>query len=313
MKKIFYLLILISILSISSLAEGMSIFNTTSGIVITESSYIKVALVNQDPSSAVPGEYVNLLFKVENRGTNDAKDVSLELLPEYPFSLDPGLNAVQELGTVKGLQSGDNAFLVRYKVKVDKDAVDGGNEIKLKYLEGDSSVTIKFNISVSNPQTDFDVIIQDSTSTLSTQTGTSTTPSTTLTIANIGANDAQSVIVRIPEQENFRTAGSSASVIGNLNGGDYTIITFQLNSMNNASIVRERNLTVEISYTDTLGIRRTVQKNVPLALGSTITGNFIRSNQSQNIISNSILYIGIGAAGIIVIVVLIKIKTRKKK
>ena len=304
MKKTLCMLILISIFSGPALAESISVLNTTSGTVITGISYIKVSLVNQNPSSAIPGDYVELLFKVENIGTNNAENVTLQLIPEYPFSLDPGANAVQQLGTVKGLQSGDNAFLIRYKTKVDKDAVNGDNGIKLKYSESGGSTTIKFNISVSDSRTDFDVVVQDST---------------TLAIANIGANTASSVIVRIPEQQNFRVSGASATILGNLDAGDYTLTTFQLSQTRNFNISSGgNNLIVEISYTDTLGIRRTIQKNVLFGFGGNefggnVTGQSFQRGQSQNLLSNSLLYIGIGAAGIIVIVVLIKIRTRKKK
>ena len=305
MKKILYLLIIISILSSFTLAEGASVINTASGVVFTDVSYLQINLVNQDPSSADPGSYVDLLFKVENIGTNSVENVTLELLPKYPFSLDPNVDAVKELGTINGLQRGSNAFLVRYKLKVDKDAVNGDNEIKLKYSEGDGSSysIVKFNVSVSNPRTDFDVVAQDST---------------TLAIANIGANTASSVIVRIPEQQNFRVNGTSATIIGNLNAGDYTLVTFQLFSMRSSNISSGgNNLTVEISYTDTLGIRRTIQKNVLFGFGGSgfdgnMTGRFTQRNQSQTI-NNSLLYIGIGVVGIVVVVVIIKVRTRKKK
>jgi len=304
MKKILYLLILISILSVPTFAV-MNILTVSNNTIITGTSYINVAFVNQNPYPAVQEEYVDLLFKVENRGTNDANNVTLELIPEYPFSLNPGVNAIQELGTVKGLQNGINAFLVKYKVKVDKDAIDGNNEIKLKYSEGENSAyyTQAFNVSVSNSRTDFDVVVQDST---------------TLAIANIGANTAQSVIVRIPEQQNFRVNGTSATIIGNLNAGDYTLVTFQLFQVRNSNVSSgENNLTVEISYTDTLGIRRTTQKNVSFGFSTSelgnVTGRFARGGQSQTIISNGLLYIIIGAVGIVVIVAIIKIKTRKKK
>lgn len=308
MKKILYLLALISILTISTLVEGAGVFNTSKGVAFSGISYLKATLVNQDPSEANPGEYVNLLFKIENRGTEKAENATLELVPEFPFSLDPGINATQELGTINGLQSGNNAFFVKYKLKVDKDAVNGDNEIKLKYFENAGLVfnLDTFNVSVSNSRTDFDVIVQDST---------------TLAVANIGNNTASSVIVRIPEQNNFRVNGTSATIIGNLNAGDYTLATFQIFQVRNSNISSgENNLTVEISYTDTLGIRRTIQKDVLFGFGSvnsglggSLTGRFTQRDQSQNPLSNSLLYIGIGAAGIIVIVTLIKIRTRKKK
>jgi hypothetical protein len=307
MKKILYLLILISILSSSALAQT-NVFNTTSGTVYTDMAYLQATFVNQDPSPADPGAYVNLLFKIENRGTKSAENATLELIPEYPFSLDSGVSAITNLGTINGLQRGENAFLVKYKLKVDKDAINGDNEIKLKYYAGDGSVynIATFNISVSNPRTDFDVVVQDST---------------TLAMANIGANTAQSVIVRIPEQQNFRVNGTSASIIGNLNAGDYTLVTFQLFPVRTSNISSGgNNLTVEISYTDTLGIRRTIQKNVSYGFGvgginGNATGQFTQRGQSSLGISNSLLYIIIGAVGIVivVVVVLVKIRTRKKK
>ncbi|OGI12263.1 hypothetical protein A3K64_02970 [Candidatus Micrarchaeota archaeon RBG_16_36_9] len=301
MKKILYLIILTIILSSSVLADNINVLNISSGTVVTGITYLKVNLVNQDPSSANPGEYVKLLFKIENRGTVDAQNVTLTLVPEYPFSLDPGTSAVNNIGTVNGMQTGSKAFLVEYKVKVDKDAVDGDNEIKLKYSENDKNYyTQTFNVTVSNSKTDFDIIAQDST---------------TLAIANTGNNTASAVIIRIPQQQNFIVNGSSATIIGNLNAGDYTLATFQINPIitNNSGMTNI--LTVEISYTDILGIRRTVQKSLPFEFGSSelgnITGKF--TQRGGTILSNGLLYIVIGVVGIVIVVVFIRFRTRKKK
>ena len=328
MKKVLYLIIAISILSSITLVEGSSAISTTSGVIFTGVSYLQISLVNQNPSSADPGSYVDLLFKVENMGTENAENVTLELLPEYPFYLDSGVSAVNNLGTVNGLQNGNNAFLVKYKVKVDKDAVNGDNEIKLKYSDGDSLSysIVTFNVSVSNPRTDFDVIVQDSTAT-----------STTMAIANIGANSAYSTIVRIPQQENFVVSGASASIIGNLDAGDYTLVSFQISTMNIANVSNPsrapstgagrfitnpsntNNITVEISYTDELGIRRVIQKQVPFnAMSGTST--YLNRTQSTsslfgngNLSSNGLTYIAIGVVGIVIIVAIFKIRKRKKK
>jgi hypothetical protein len=317
MKKILYTFVLVSILLNSVIGESISgVYNTTSGLVYTDMVHLKTTFVNQNPTSAVTGEYVDLLFKIENLGTEDAENVTFELLPQYPFSLDPGVSAKQYLGTITGLQRGDNAYLVKYKLKVDKDAVEGDNEIKIKYSYGDGNAydVQTYNVSVSNSRTDFDIVAQDQS---------------TLAIANIGANTAQSVIVRIPNQPNYRVNGTSATIIGNLNAGDYTLATFQIistrasNISSNVSNIPSSissgpsNLTVEISYTDTLGIRRTVDKNVSYGFsvsGFNATGRtFTRTGESLLSVSNGILYIIIGVVGIVIIVVVIKIRSRKKK
>jgi hypothetical protein len=136
--------------------------------------------------------------------------------------------------------------------------------------------------------------------------------------------------VRIPDQPTFRVNGTSATIIGNLNAGDYTLATFQIFSTRTSNVSsnissnippstssESSNLTVEISYTDILGIRRTVDKNVSYRFNAndfSITGRtFTRTEQSLLTISNGLLYIIIGVAGIVVIVVFIKIRSRKKK
>lgn len=320
MKKILYLLTVLSILSSLTLVESASVFNTASGVVFIDMSYLQFTLVNQNPSSADPGGYVDLLFKIENWGTESAENVTFELLPTYPFSLDPGVSTVNNIGTINSLQRGDDAYLIRYKLKVDKDALNGNNEIKLKYSDGGGSSysIVTFNVSVSNPRTDFDIVVQDST---------------TLAIANIGSNTAYSVVVKIPQQENFRVTGTSASIIGNLNAGDYTLATFQMVSTTsianvsnisrrmpptgafNVSTSRGKNLTVEISYTDLLGIRRTVQKEVSFDSVSESAKSIIQASQSSTSIigNNGLTYIIIGVSGIVVVVAFLKIRKRKKK
>ncbi|MEM7826837.1 MAG: hypothetical protein QXQ40_01280 [Candidatus Aenigmatarchaeota archaeon] len=242
MKRAIFLFILTSIL----------IVTTTEGADI-EGISLRVTFVNQKPYPAEPGEYVDLLFKVENYGIKRAENVVFELLPEYPFSLDPDTSAIKELGAVLGTQTDENAFLIKYKVRVDKYAIDGENEIKLKYTYGAGGfekfyVTKAFNITVSNPRTDFDVVVQDSAATF-----------TTLIIANTGANTAYSVIVKIPEQEGFEISGPSAYVIGTINAGNYTSVDLPV-----ISLKSHGNLIVEIHYTDKIGIRRIIQKNITI-------------------------------------------------
>jgi len=329
MKKLLFLLILVGILLINPV--GNTEVLAINATYIATGTALKTIFMNQDPYPANPGEYVELLFKVENWGTKKAENVVFELLPEYPFSLDPGVNATKELGTIESLAAGERAYFVKYKVRVDKDAIDGENEIGWEYTYGTTSKSYSvgtFDVTVEDSQTDFDVVVQDST-----------TSSTTLAIANIGANDAYSVIVRIPDQENFRVTGTSANIIGNLNAGDYTLVSFQITSnanianisttgenmppirsfnrtATNISMVSGGNLVVEIAYTDTLGIRRTIQKEVRLdTSGITETGARTRLTQGSQlqIPSGGLMYIAIGIVGIIVIVVIFKFRRRKKR
>lgn len=287
---------------------------------------IITTFVSQDPVSAEPGGYVDLVFKFENWGTANANNMTVELLPQYPFSLDPGVAAVHQLGTIGGLQTDDKAYLVKYHVRVDKDAVDGENEIGIKYMYGNNAFATEssktFNVTVENPRTDFDVVVQDSSS------GT-----TSLAVANIGSNTAYSVIVSIPEQSGYRASGATSTVLGNLDASDYTLTSFQLlqvgmpsqtgvsGGYRNLSTAITSPLKVDISYTDALGIRRTVEKEVSLdsfSMGglnatSAKARTFTTGSSNASPFSGGLLYIAIGVVGIVVVVAFFKLRGRKKK
>jgi len=326
MKRILVLLLLAGFLFIAPV-QGATTANNS---IMSGAVYLKTVFVSQDPYPAEPNSYVNLLFKLENWGTVKAQNVFFELVPEYPFSLDPGANAKIEIGTINGLQTDTNALLLRYKVKVDKDAVEGDNEIGIKYGFGDGSTFYvkAFNVTVSNPQTDFDVVMQGTTS-----------GSTTLAIANIGSNTAYSVIVTIPNQPSFTVQGVSSSIVGNLNAGDYTLASFQIASTTSAfnqstagraafnrSAFQESNilnrsapalgnLLVQISYTDALGIRRTIQKevNVGSLAAGTLSSQFSTTGRASMQLTDGLTYIAIGVVGIVAVVLFFKLRGRRKK
>jgi len=82
MKKTYLIsLIAVFILILSS----YSIFAQSSDkILLTEN--IKVSFVNQEPDPAEPGTFVDVRFKFENIGLETSDEITVELLPEFPFS-----------------------------------------------------------------------------------------------------------------------------------------------------------------------------------------------------------------------------------
>jgi len=202
------------------------------------------------------------------------------------------------------------------------------------------TVTSTVGLQISGT-TSFDIVLQSSTS-----------GSTTFAVVNTGANVASSVVVSIPQQMSYVATGVSSSSLGNLNAGDYTLATFQLSSRNTTTQLPSFNrtgtgafpgrnfsgrnsfmnqsfsgfggngLVVQISYTDAFGIRQTIQKQVDVSSASSSgfssrtgtrssTGSFTSQSQSSGS-SNSLEYIVIGVAGIIIIVAIIQLGRKKK-
>ena len=211
-----------------------------SGIQITQLKY--------EPFPVNPGEYIDLWVKV-NLGTS-ARDATIELIPQFPFSLDPNEEAVRRFGSTA------TEIIVKYKVRVSKDAVEGVNTLHLMYSPDgskDRGVIKTFDIDVANVQTDFDLIVQESSGT-----------DISLAIANIGKNVANSLIVRIPQQDNYKASGTSGQMVGNLDSGDYTIISFSVMPTGRTN----EKLKVQFDYTDAIGERRSVVKEVEVVQSS---------------------------------------------
>ena len=152
MKK--YVLMAMAFLIAASTAMG-----AVSEMPIGDGARIVVSMVNQEPDPAEPGNYVDARFKFENKGGGAAHDLEVELLPEYPFSLDPGRSAVQEIGSLYSRQMGDEGVIVKYKVKVDKDAIEDSYELKLRYRSGYGAWVIvdDFEVDVESKEINFQI------------------------------------------------------------------------------------------------------------------------------------------------------------
>lgn len=121
---------------------------------------ISISLLNQDPDPVGPGEYVELRFKVINqRAGSSANDLELRLNPEYPFTLDPNEDAVKLVGDLPALGDGENALIVKYKLKIDESAVEGVNKVNLEYRHNNLAwISQEFNVNVQTRDANIAVI-----------------------------------------------------------------------------------------------------------------------------------------------------------
>jgi hypothetical protein len=119
MKKLFVLLVVLFVLPVA-LAQ------------VAGSANLRITLVNQEPDPVEPGNIVDVRFKVENLGGGTVDDVAFEVIEQYPFSILPGDNATQMIGSVWGRQIGETGIIVKFRLKVADDAVSGDNGLKVR-------------------------------------------------------------------------------------------------------------------------------------------------------------------------------------
>jgi hypothetical protein len=269
-----------------------------------------VQVLKYDPYPVNAGDWFNLWIKLQNIGQADAKNVKFELIPDYPFESNDSLIRSYGLifGTInsyKAYQTYDSSqVILKYRVRAADNAPDGANNIKFK-ISFDNSEGSIFNlpIEIGKTKTDFDVIMQDST-----------TSGTSFSIVNIGENDASAVKIYIDPQNNLRLTGTSASILGNLAKGDFTTATFQI-----APGLDLKEIKIKIDYTDIAGIRNSLEKTVPVNLDQTfanITATGFKNkttSSSSNLFSNAIpVVIGL-ILGMIILRIYQRVKKKKKE
>jgi hypothetical protein len=284
-------------------------------IDISSSEFAQIIYI--DKAKLYPGEETELKFTITNVGSSPLSNLVFSwseensaILPVYS----------DDTKYIKYIDVGDSAELV-YTVVADINADSGLYQLDLSLkFESESSgsqeMETKAGIFIGG-ETDFDVTFSESSG-----------GQTSLSVANVGNTPALSVTVRIPEQDSFRVTGSSSTIIGNLDKGDYTIVSFQIsqataqagtfnrsamgtgtfNRSAMGTMPENSNLLVLIEYTDTTGVRNVVEKSVPIEFRSIVdtasgdttaaSARFSRANPWNTYITVAALIV-LGASGYI--------------
>ena len=97
---------------------------------------LKVDITRYEPYPAEIGKYVDVWVSVKNAGGGTAEDVTIELVPKYPFTLDSSNNARQNKGSI----GTDASAMYEYRLFVATDAKPGTHEITIRY-QGENGAT----------------------------------------------------------------------------------------------------------------------------------------------------------------------------
>jgi len=178
---------------------------------ISDSPILKIRELKYNPYPVEAGKYMDLWIKIENIGTEEAKNVTCTLLPEYPFSLDPNENATKNIGKLPGTEE----VILQYKLRVDSNAVEGWNEMKIKCQTENSDVWIihEFEIYVESKIPEFAIgsIVSEPTKLFPD----SEENKVSIEIQNIGTGDAELITSELILPKGI-TPSESYSNIANL-------------------------------------------------------------------------------------------------
>ena len=310
--------------------------SSSSTITTTKTIYLDVRgkeyaqIVTIDKSNIDLAKEEPLEFIITNTGDSPLKNMVLSwtdpkgvILPVYSDNTK----------YIKYLAAGESINVV-YSVMADVNADPGLYTLNLNltyedYESNEKTIQTTAGLFVGGV-TDFDVAFSESDA-----------GEISLSVANVGNNMAYSVKVSVPKQDNYKVSGSSSTIVGNLEKGDYTIASFDVASTQSATgaegssgapgtakasaeggnltaaSVEGNPLKVQIEYTDAKGERITVDKEVELEItGGSMTAQAGGPGNSSGI-SSYLPYIAIIvlAGGVFVYRKKIqeKIRARKEK
>jgi hypothetical protein len=290
--------------------------SSSSTVTTTKTIYLDVRgkeyaqIVTIDKSNIDLAKEEPLEFIITNTGDSPLKNMVISwtdskgvILPVYSDNTK----------YIKYLAAGESINVV-YSVMADVNADPGLYTLNLNltyedYESNEKTIQTTAGLFVGG-ETDFDVAFSESDA-----------GEISLSVANVGNNMAYSVKVSVPKQDSFKVTGSSSTIVGNLEKGDYTIASFNVMSTQAASGSEESTsgtakassgdnvtsapgdsspLKVQIEYTDAKGERITVDKDVEIEMtsSSTATGRPETDSSSLSSYLPYLMIVIVAGAGI---------------
>jgi hypothetical protein len=195
---------------------------------------------------------VKLVFQLDRVSNPQCKEITFTLNEKFPFSLDPGVNPTSTIqgGTYSAVDYKTH-WMIPYKVRVSKDALEGENQIPVQYTfttaSGNDLVRkADFNVTIENVMTDFEVSVKDYVQ---------ADNKIVFEILNVGEHNAEAVTIDIPTQATMQVKGSERNIIGSLDSNEDTTFDYE-------AIPSDGPIQIKIIYTDEIKQRRELTKTV---------------------------------------------------
>jgi hypothetical protein len=201
---------------------------------------LKVTIVETNPYPAKIGEYLNLTVQVENIGGDKADNVDIEVVPQYPFSLDSEANAVKNVGALnpgrtatkefylyvdKNAQKGVRSIDIRTKIGKDSPWSEKSFDIRIGTETFDSKGTVELKEITSDPE----VFMPGDRGTVTvTLMNTATNPTVTIGGSDFDTNARIQAAVLRPLSEGIVVLDAPYGDMGLLGPGDSIKLTFNV-------------------------------------------------------------------------------------
>ena len=242
------------------------IYIMSSGAYASTEASLSVSVAKYEPFPVEPGSYFDIWFKVDNVGVDTAKNATIVLEPQFPFSTDD--DALTVIGILNRLDS----IMVKYRVKVDVNAVEGTSKLDVKYSSDPKMsvmVSDSFGIDIRTSDADINVV---SIATKPVQFLPGQKGDADIVIKNTADSTLKNIKVTMDLSSAtvpFAPLGKSTTyMINNMAGGEEETATFEIIATPEA-ISGIYKIPLTITFSDNVGNDYTSSEIVSLIVGGT--------------------------------------------
>lgn len=232
--------------------------------LITTGSALDAELLYYQPVPAQPGDSVDVWIQVTNDGGTASRAGTVTIIDSGPFVVESTAEREKSFPQIPARES----FLVKSKVRIDKAANEGENDLKVRVREMGSTDYIERNLPIT---------ITGKTSALSIVSA-STDPSevlpggeTVLSVAvqNVGDTTVRNVAVSLDLSDlSIVPLGSSDSkTVRDIRGGEEYVFEFPLVTYPDAEAQAYR-IPIALGYDDEQGNSKSQNESVGIVVGS---------------------------------------------
>ncbi|MCK5235185.1 MAG: COG1361 S-layer family protein, partial [Candidatus Aenigmarchaeota archaeon] len=242
------------------------IYIMSSGAYASTEASLSVSVAKYEPFPVEPGSYFDIWFKVDNVGVDTAKNATIILEPQFPFSTD------DEALTVIGILNRFDSTMVKYRVNVDANAVEGTSKLDVKYSSDPKMsvmVSDSFGIDIRTSDADINVV---SIATKPEQFLPGQKGNAVIVIKNTADSTLKNIKVIMDLSSAtvpFAPLGKSTTyMINNMAGGEEETATFEIIATPEA-VSGIYKIPLTIAFSDNVGNDYTSSEIVSLIVGGT--------------------------------------------
>jgi hypothetical protein len=226
----------------------ISAFYTFGIVAAATTCDLEISIINQDPYPAIQGDYVKVVFQIDGLENRECGTVTFGIKEDYPIYLDPNVENPIRINSGTFQKDYGSFYLAPYKLRIDENALDGYNPIEVYYSAGTANIIRNFNITVQDTRADFEINVKDYDY---------VTRELTFEILHIEKTDIKALTLEIPKQDGVQIKGANRVVVGDLDSNEYTTAEFEAILPEGESKIK-----LNVIYTDSINVRREMQKMV---------------------------------------------------